>query len=492
MSSDVGEQAEESLGFQLDDLFQRIQHGDENLTSPESEANSMVGLLKDLWAAADTTPQFHQCDRLGKYRLKRTLGLGGQSTTLLARDSDLQRDVVLKIYHRGAANSTHSNVCEEGRKLVKIDSTHVVRCLSYENLSDGRDKTGDADDRAIPILVLEYVPGTSLDVYLQSQPSMECLRQLFTKLAAGLQAVHDVGLVHRDIKPSNIIVDNNDNPTLIDFGLAFDRTGDQHLPVAGTPMYMSPEQAACSRPIDARSDIFSLGVVMHQAFTGRPLFAANNREETLALIQRGDIPAPDSINTAVPRDLSDACMKCLASDPMQRYLTSAELMRALMNTPSRRIRIKAFAVAAVLALFAAVALAFFRGFFAPSKDVGPFGEGNTSGTGPKSAHVYRGTDEDEWLSSDFGNSSLHGLGGNDQLQASVGTGNYVDGGPGNDRLVIYHARQAECKLTRTTNGSIIITGPDVNAQQMEIEIQNIESIQFADRIIETSSFTEIQ
>src|SRR5262249_6467648 len=186
------------------------------------------------------------------------------------------------------------------------------------------------DDAPVPYLVMEYTEGPNLDKLIRQRGSLEIkeVLRIGSQVASGLAAAHRQGLIHRDVKPANILLENGvQRVKLTDFGLA--RAADdvsltQSGIVAGTPLYMSPEQAA-SEPIDARADLFSLGSVLYELCTGRPAFRAPN---SVAVMKRvcEDTPRPiREVNPDIPDWLAAIITKLHAKSPAQRYQSAAEV-----------------------------------------------------------------------------------------------------------------------------------------------------------------------
>ncbi|WP_439626262.1 protein kinase domain-containing protein [Gemmata sp.] len=256
--------------------------------------------------------------RLGKYRLQRELGRGGMGAVFLAFDERLQRKVALKVMlPEAAADATaKERFLREARAAARVSSDHVVGI--YE--ADETDGT--------PYIALQYLQGYPLDEYLAKYgvPTVPQAVRIGQEAALGLDAAHQLGLIHRDIKPANVWLEApNGRVKLLDFGLARQRDESVNLTgkglVVGTPAYMSPEQAR-GLPLDARSDLFSLGVVLYQLCTGRMPFTGDTPMAVLTALAV-DHPVPVlQLNPQTPGPLAALVHRLLAKRPAARPPTA--------------------------------------------------------------------------------------------------------------------------------------------------------------------------
>ena len=259
--------------------------------------------------------------RLGRYDIERVIGSGGMGVVLKAHDSDLNRPIAIKLLapHLSHVGAARERFAREGRAAAAVVHEHVVAIYNVE--ADG----------ALPFLVMQYVPGRSLQARVDEDGPLgvEEILRIGLQAAAGLAAAHAQGLVHRDVKPSNILLEDTvERAVLTDFGLARamdDASLTQTGFIAGTPHYMSPEQATGAE-IDARSDLFSLGAVLYFMTTGHPPFRAAGALAVLHRICREKHRPVRQCNKNVPNELADIIDRLLEKKPGRR-LASAEDVR---------------------------------------------------------------------------------------------------------------------------------------------------------------------
>lgn len=257
---------------------------------------------------------------IGRYQLERLLGEGAFGRVWLAYDDQLRRSVAIKVpkpEHFARAEDAESYLAE-ARTVAGLDHPHIVPVFDV----------GRTDNGAIYV-VSKYIDGCHLaELISKSRPSFDAATELLCTIALALQHAHERRLVHRDIKPANILIERqSQTPYLADFGLAISE-GDRALPgsVAGTPAYMSPEQARGeSHRIDGRSDLFSLGIVFYELLTGHRPFRAITWEELAHQIISIDPVPPRELDETVPTELERICLKALSKRASDRYATAAEL-----------------------------------------------------------------------------------------------------------------------------------------------------------------------
>ncbi len=273
--------------------------------------------------------------RLGDFMIERTLGKGGMGIVFLATEMSLQRQVALKVLP--LSMNSDETFCQrflvEARAAAALDHPNIVRVYAV-----GR----DAETGRI-YLSMEYVPGRTLDDWINGEDPLTFadILHVTTSVAAALDVAWERNIVHRDIKPKNIMLGARRRVTILDFGLAKVRHSTQGLTmpgmIIGSPEYMSPEQSE-GRPIDVRSDLYSLGVVLYEMLGGEKPFSGNT---PAGLIHLHAFANPRSICTArrnVPREFEQVICKLLAKDPDDRYPSPAELIADLGLIEDKLIR----------------------------------------------------------------------------------------------------------------------------------------------------------
>jgi eukaryotic-like serine/threonine-protein kinase len=258
--------------------------------------------------------------RLGIYEILGIVGRGGTGVVLCARDTKLLRVVAVKVLAAplAASGTARQRFAREARAAAAVRDDHVIAIHAVE------------DQGPVPHLVMEFVEGQNLDALIRQGGRLETreVLRIGTQVAGGLAAAHKQGLVHRDVKPANILLENGvQRVKLTDFGLARaadDASLTQSGLIAGTPLYMAPEQAAGDQ-VGPRADLFSLGSVLYEMCTGRPAFRAAT---AVAVIRRvcDDTPRPvRELNPDVPEPLARLIGRLHAKNPADRPASAAEV-----------------------------------------------------------------------------------------------------------------------------------------------------------------------
>jgi serine/threonine-protein kinase len=273
----------------------------------------------------------------GKYRVERVVGIGGMGVVVAAHHIHLDERVALKLllpetlrHPEGA-----SRFLQEARSAVKIKSEHVARVTDVAQLEDGS-----------PYIVMEYLEGMDLSTWLTQYGPMSIDEAVEFVLQAceAIAEAHTLGIVHRDIKPANLFCvkrpDGTPSIKVLDFGISKrdKQDGATAAPgagrgqaVLGSPLYMAPEQLEPSKGVDARADLWSIGVTVFELVTGRTPFHTETVAEALRALGANKAPPASSLRPDVPAGLDAVIAKCLERDRSQRYASVSELATALAD-----------------------------------------------------------------------------------------------------------------------------------------------------------------
>ncbi len=270
-----------------------------------------------------------------KYRIVGLLGAGGMGVVMQAEHLELGQMVALKFLRAGTSADVAAGerFLREARAAVRIRSEHVARVLDVGRLDNGT-----------PYMVMEYLEGRDLGQVIASDAPVPVAVGVGYILQAceALAEAHVAGLVHRDLKPTNVFVtaraDGSALVKVLDFGIskAMETGGGAELAltttgvILGSPLYMSPEQLRSTRAVDTRTDIWSLGIVLHELLTSRHAFEADSMPTLCAMIA-ADPPKPlRSLRPDAPAGLEEAISRCLQKEPADRFGSVADLARALL------------------------------------------------------------------------------------------------------------------------------------------------------------------
>jgi serine/threonine-protein kinase len=258
----------------------------------------------------------------GRYRLDRLIATGGMAQVWEATDKTLARKVAVKLLH------PHLAADESFVERFRREAVAAAR-LSHAAIVSIYDTCSDGDVEAI---VMELVHGSTLRDYLNEHGPLEPGQAvtILAEVAGALDTAHRTGVVHRDIKPANILLSTDGRVLVADFGIA--KAGNDLTATnttLGTAKYLAPEQVE-GGPVDARTDVYALGVVLYEALCGRAPFVADTEAAT-ALARLYQSPMrPRNVRAGIPRQLEDVTLRALARDPSQRFPTAAAFRAALL------------------------------------------------------------------------------------------------------------------------------------------------------------------
>jgi serine/threonine protein kinase len=310
---------------------------------------------------------------LGRYEVERVLGRGAMGAVYLGRDPTIGRTIAIKLVQT-AIQLTPAEIekyrerfYREARAAGKLLHPGIVAVFDVGHTED-----------ATPFIVMEYVEGRTLQEILATETlEHEEVLRLGAKILEPLAYAHSNGVVHRDIKPSNVLVTPDGAVKIMDFGIAHVIGSEmtQANDVLGSPHYMAPEQLS-NGSIDARTDLFAVGVVLYRMLTGKLPFRGDSFASIARAVLFDEPPPPSSLDGQIPAHLNDVVVRCLSKDPASRFETAEELRKELVSpdsdsetrqdrstSTSRRLRIPRWrlTLAAVLGLSLLLAFALLRG-----------------------------------------------------------------------------------------------------------------------------------
>ncbi len=266
-------------------------------------------------------PVFATGSRLfGTYELIEMLGEGGMGLVFRARDLNLGREVALKMLRTGpfADPVEVQRFYNEARSAARLDHANIVPIYDVDQ------------EQGQHFYTMRLVPGGSLSKLRERyRADARATVAVVEKVARAVHFAHQNGILHRDLKPGNILIDEQGEPHVADFGLAKVLGGGIDLTEPGvqlgTPVYMAPEQAAGKTEVTPASDIWSLGVILYELLTGSRPFDGKSRDEVMSRVQTEEPEPPSRLEPRLGRDLQTICLKCLRKNPAQRYHSAEEL-----------------------------------------------------------------------------------------------------------------------------------------------------------------------
>lgn len=291
-------------------------------SQPANQMNS--ALFTNSTVQSYPRPLLDENDTFNHYIIEKKLGAGGMGAVYKVRDHHLQRSVALKVILGSGALSEKQiqRFLKEARATASLKHPNIVKV--YEIGSQPQN-----------YFTMELIQGRSLSALLRSKNlTPQKAAVIIKKCSEAIHYAHRQGIIHRDIKPSNIMMERNQEPKIMDFGLAKDVSNDKQISttgdVLGTLCYMSPEQAN-GKETDARSDIYSLGASLYEVLCKRPPFQGESSMKLLCQIFTEDPIELRLLNPDIPKDLEAICLKCLHKKPEKRYQTAKQLADDLQN-----------------------------------------------------------------------------------------------------------------------------------------------------------------
>ncbi len=260
----------------------------------------------------------------GRYRIVEQLGRGGMANVYRAVDTRLERMVALKIIRGENLEETDflQRFDREARALARLNHPNIVHINEYGELN------------GLPYLEMDYIPGGTLEKHLGALIPWSESARFLAPVAFALEHAHRQGIIHRDVKPSNILITDTGEPMITDFGIA-KIMGLEHATLVtlpgfgvGTPAYMSPEQVM-GKPIDGRSDVYSLGIVLYEMCTGHPPYRAETPMAVAVKQVHDPIPRPRQDLIPLPAVAEKAIMTALAKEPEERFPSMAAFAETL-------------------------------------------------------------------------------------------------------------------------------------------------------------------
>lgn len=306
----------------LNAAFQAL--GETSTHSDDSTLNSQSVDDSNVSPSIETLPPNDPSDTLStpfsRYEIRRELGRGGFAVVYMAFDTELARNVAIKIPR--AKNFTGERALQtfvrEARNAARLDHEGIVRVHDVQR------------DQNSVVIVQQFIDGNNLSEYARKRSlSTRAVVELLVRVCRAVAYAHQQRVWHRDLKPANILIDADAKPHVADFGLALteDSQHEQAGEIAGTPAYMSPEQVRGeSHRLDGRSDIWSIGVILYELLTNQRPFNGDTNSQLFDEIQHREAKSPRMANPLIPQELCRICTKCLAKQSSDRYQSATDLI----------------------------------------------------------------------------------------------------------------------------------------------------------------------
>ena len=260
---------------------------------------------------------------IGPYRIIEQIGIGGMAMVYKAYQPNMDRYVAIKVLPSHLSNDSEfaKRFQREARAIARLEHAHILPVHDY------------GEYEGVTFIVMRYIKAGTLKERMAAKPlSLDEAHHIINQIGGALDYAHRMGVIHRDVKPGNVLMDDQGDTYLTDFGLARMMEPTQQLTASGvglgTPAYMSPEQGQGVK-VDHRSDIYSLGVILFEMIMGRVPYEA---ETPMAIVLKhitAELPLPHTINASIPESVERVILRVLAKDPADRYQTAGEMVQAL-------------------------------------------------------------------------------------------------------------------------------------------------------------------